>query len=217
MTREDGFPLFLLDMVLLPSEQTVLHVFEDRYKELADRCIEEGRQFGLVYTDEEEPNEFACATHIDRVLERFDDGRMNVLVTGIEPIRIVEFEDRFNYPSAVVERLADTVGEDQADSDQLLRTRSAYSLLVEAVTDEPPDESELDLLGAYGMASKINLDETDKQLLLETRDENVRLSSLEEIFTTGAQTVAETRELARRAKGNGHGRYPRNIEPPEGE
>lgn len=214
MTREDGFPLFLLGMVLLPSESTVLHVFEERYKELANRCIEDGRQFGVVYTDEEddEPSEFGCATHIDRVLERFDDGRMNVVVTGIEPIRLVEIEDRFEYPSAVVERLADSVPPGDADPDQLTRTRDAYATLVETVTDERPEHDELDLMYAYEMAGRVDLDTTDKQLLLETRDENTRLASLQELFTAGAKSVAETRELARRAKSNGRGRYPRSSD-----
>ncbi len=212
MAHEVGFPLFLLEMVLLPSEQTVLHVFEDRYKELANRCIEEGRQFGVVFTEDDEPNEFGCATHIDRVLERFDDGRMNIVVTGVEPIQVMELEDRFNYPSAVIERLDDSVHEEEADADQLARTRTAYSLLVEAITDEQPDTAELETLSAYAMASNVNLDDSDKQLLLETRDENTRLESLEEIFTTGAKTVSETRELARRAKRNGHGRYRRSSD-----
>ncbi len=212
MTHEDGFPLFLLGMVLLPTESTVLHVFEERYKELANRCIEEGRQFGVVYKeeDEDEPSEFGCATHVDRVLERFDDGRMNVVVMGIEPIRLVEIEDRFEYPSAVVERLADSVPAADADPDQLARTRDAFSTLVETITDEPPDADELALMHAYEMAGRVDLDHNDKQLLLETRDENTRLAGLEELFTAGASTVAETRELARRAKSNGHGRYPRS-------
>lgn len=209
MAHEDGFPLFQLSMVLLPSESTVLHVFEEQYKALANHCIDTNSEFAVVLTDEDEPSEFGCAARIDRVLERFDDGRMNIVVTGVEPVRLVELEQDRDYPSAVVERLADAVPPGGADPDLLARTRDAYATLVEAITDEAPDVDELESLHAYEMAAQVNLDSTDKQLLLETRDENTRLTSLEDIFTTGAKSVTETRELARRAKTNGHGRYPR--------
>ena len=214
MARENGFPIFMLGIVLLPTESTVLHVFEERYKELTNLCIEESRQFGVVYTDGQDgaPSEFGCATHIDRVIERFDDGRMNVVVTGIEPIRLVEMEGGLSYPSAAIERLTDSVGPESADGDQLDRTRAAYAALVEAISGEPPDADETDLLYAYEMAAQVNLDESDKLLLLESRDEDVRLASLEGVFTAGAKSVAETRELASRAKTNGHGRYPRSSE-----
>ena len=212
MAHEDGFPLFLLGIVLLPTESTVLHVFEERYKQLVGHCIEGGHQFGVIYTDEDEPAEFGCAAHIDRVLEQFEDDRMNVVVTGVEPVRVIATSESLSYPSATIERVSDTLPPESADPEQLERTRFAYSRLVEAITDELPDPNELDLLYAYEMAAQVDLDNTDKQLLLETRDENTRLASLEEIFANAAVTVAETRELARRAKTNGHGRYPRASE-----
>ena len=44
--------LFPLGIVLLPSEQIPLHIFEDRYQELIGECLRENREFGLVFADE---------------------------------------------------------------------------------------------------------------------------------------------------------------------
>ena len=45
--------LFPLGIVLLPTEQIPLHIFEDRYQELIGECLSEGREFGLVYADDD--------------------------------------------------------------------------------------------------------------------------------------------------------------------
>jgi Lon protease-like protein len=49
----DELGLFPLGLVLLPTERLPLHIFEDRYKELVEECIERGEEFGLVYADDD--------------------------------------------------------------------------------------------------------------------------------------------------------------------
>ena len=39
--------LFPLGLVLLPTEQVPLHIFEPRYRELIGECLEEEEPFGL--------------------------------------------------------------------------------------------------------------------------------------------------------------------------
>ncbi|TMJ94386.1 MAG: hypothetical protein E6G67_09675 [Actinobacteria bacterium] len=74
--------LFPLDLVLLPGEQRPLHVFEPRYKELIGECLDEETEFGLVLADEEGMREVGTRAAVVEVLERFDDGRLNVVIEG---------------------------------------------------------------------------------------------------------------------------------------
>ena len=60
-----------------------LHIFEERYKRMIGHCLEAGEPFGIVFRDDD------GGARLDRlhgpvteVLERFDDGRLNVVVTG---------------------------------------------------------------------------------------------------------------------------------------
>ncbi|HEV7918206.1 MAG TPA: LON peptidase substrate-binding domain-containing protein [Solirubrobacterales bacterium] len=204
MEHEDGFPLFPLGMVLLPSEATLLHIFEDRYKDLAERCLDDGQQFGLVLTDDDgAPGEWGCATTIEQVIQRYDDGRLDVLVKGVEPIRVVEVEDRFSYPSARIERVIDSPA-GYTEPDQAGRTHAAFAALLDALAAEPVEPVELSGLSAYEMAAQIELDTHDKQMLLELRDEGARLANLERIFSDATEGVLAARKLAIHAQSNGH-------------
>ena len=52
--HEQGeLPIFELPAVLLPGELMPLHIFEDRYKRMIVRCLDEGEPFGIVFRDEE--------------------------------------------------------------------------------------------------------------------------------------------------------------------
>ena len=48
----ERFPLFPLGLVLLPTEIVPLHIFEERYKLMIGRCIEEETEFGIVWLAE---------------------------------------------------------------------------------------------------------------------------------------------------------------------
>ncbi|HVR05179.1 MAG TPA: LON peptidase substrate-binding domain-containing protein, partial [Solirubrobacteraceae bacterium] len=100
-----NFPLFPLDLVALPSESVPLHIFEERYRTMIERCLREDREFGIVWLSDEELKPIGCACAIDRVLERTEDGRMNILARGTRPFRLLERQDDLPYPAGVVEFL----------------------------------------------------------------------------------------------------------------
>ena len=53
-------------------------------------CLERGTEFGIVWSDDEGLRAVGCAMEITDVLERMDDGRMNILTRGTRPFRIVD-------------------------------------------------------------------------------------------------------------------------------
>ena len=84
------FPLFPLGVVALPEELVPLHIFEERYRTMIAECLERGSEFGIVWSDDDGPRAVGCAMEITEVLERMDDGRMNILTRGTRPFRIVD-------------------------------------------------------------------------------------------------------------------------------
>src|SRR5665213_2501835 len=98
-----GFPLFPLPIVALPTESVPLHIFEDRYRRMIEECLQKKREFGIVWLSEEELKDVGCACEIDEVLERMHDGRLNILARGTRPFRLVERQDDLHYPAGVVE------------------------------------------------------------------------------------------------------------------
>src|SRR5918911_3120210 len=83
------FPLFPLPVVLLPSEVVPLHIFEERYKTMIGECIDSGREFGIVWLADDGLKEVGCTARVAEVLERMDDGRMNILAQGGRPFRML--------------------------------------------------------------------------------------------------------------------------------
>ena len=197
----EGFPLFPLGLVLLPGEAVPLHIFEERYKLMIGECLDQEREFGIVWLADDGLKEVGCGARIERVLERFEDGRLNIVVEGTTPFRLERRIGELAYPAGDVELLDDEPG---ADDSSLERARSAYADLVEEVTDERPEPDVLAELGAYGMAATLEIALPAKQALLELRSEPARLEQLEALFAEALKRIKTATRVAEQASGNGH-------------
>lgn len=197
----ERFPLFPLGLVLLPGELVPLHIFEERYKLMVGECLEQDSEFGIIWLSDDGLKEIGCAARITRVLERFDDGRLNIVVEGTVPFRLTRRIEDLPYPAGDVEPLAD---DGEADQEALERARSRYADLVEEVTDARPDPEVLAQLDAYGMAATLEVAPAAKQSLLELRSESGRLEQLEALFAEALQRIKMAERAAEQASGNGH-------------
>jgi Lon protease-like protein len=201
-TRE-RFPLFPLGIVLIPHELVPLHIFEERYKLMIGECIEEESEFGIVWLADDGLKEVGCSARVARVLERFEDGRFNVLVEGASPFRLLRRIDDLPYPAGDVEVLADDEPPADADAEVAETARRRYADLVAEVTDERPEPDALARLDAYGMAATLDVELDAKQKLLELRSERGRLERLEDLFAQALRRIRHAERAAERARSNG--------------
>jgi Lon protease-like protein len=197
----ERFPLFPLGLVLLPGELVPLHIFEERYKQMIGECLDEEREFGILWLADDELKEVGCAARVTRVLERFEDGRLNILAEGTTPFRMDRRIGDMAYPAGDIVLLDD---EPDTDAEALERTRTAYADLVEEVTDSRPEPETLSELGAYGMAATVDINPAAKQALLELRSEPARLQELESLFAEALRRIKTATRVAEKASGNGH-------------
>ena len=102
-----GFPLFPLELVVLPTEMVPLHIFEERYKTMVGECLARDHEFGVVWLSDNGLRHIGCACRIERVLDRDDEGRMNLLTRGTRPFRVIERQGHLPYPAGVIEFLVD--------------------------------------------------------------------------------------------------------------
>src|SRR3954451_428783 len=95
-----GLPRFELPVVILPGELLPLHIFEERDQRMIGHCLEGAEAFGIVFRDEEgTAHRIGCTARVTEVLERFDDGRMNIVVTGEQRFRVLERFEEPEYPA----------------------------------------------------------------------------------------------------------------------
>jgi Lon protease-like protein len=199
------FPLFLLPIVALPGELIPLHVFEERYKKMIGDCLESESEFGIVWLSDESLREVGCAARIERVLERMEDGRMNVVVRGTRPFRVLERQSHLAYPAGVVDFVEDR--NEQSDPDLRTQAHRAYAELVKRATDRELDDSELDDMSAYAMAATVDFGLDAKQGLLDMRSENARLRLVTRLFRAAMKRLDLVERAQERARSNGKIRF----------
>ena len=205
-----GFPLFPLGIVALPSESIPLHIFEDRYRRMIEQCLQGQpgsleRQFGIVWLSEQELKQIGCACEIEKVLERMDDGRLNILARGVRPFRLLERQDDLPYPAGVVEFISDS--EEEPDEQAASSARELYQQLVRQATDRELEASELRKLDTYSMAATVEFPAEAKQQLLEQRSESERLRLLAGLLRDALERLELVERAQSRARSNGKVRF----------
>jgi Lon protease-like protein len=202
--RED-FPLFPLSLVALPGELVPLHIFEDRYKTMMSQCLEDGTEFGIVWMSDDGLRDIGCACEIERVLERMDDGRLNLLARGTRPFRVLERRAHLPYPAGVIEFVEDS--RDEPDAGLAGDAHAAYADLVRRATDSEPEDQELEEMGAYDMAATVDFGLDAKQGLLDLRSENARLRLVTRLFLAATKRLDFVDRAQARARSNGKVRF----------
>jgi Lon protease-like protein len=193
--------LFPLGIVLLPTEQIPLHIFEDRYQELIGECLTEGLEFGLIYADEDGLREIGTRAAVTEVLDRFDDGRLNIVAEGGARFRLLELTEGRSFQTGLVEPIEDEPGAaDPKDTENALELFQRLVELTGAEVAEPRLEAEqlsFELAGRFEFAPEL------KQRLLQLTSEHARMQLLAELLAGAAAAVQREREIAVRAHGNG--------------
>jgi Lon protease-like protein len=216
-------PLFPLpDLVLFPQVAVPLHIFEERYRLMINRCIDDDAVFGLVLLRrdaEDAPQQESEAT-IHRVgvtarvvqVERLEGGRLNVLCAGESRFRVQEFTAATPYWTGIVEFFEDEPEPEGALTDAYDKVSKLYRQAME-LTSRLKEASipELDFPASpaglsYMVSYILDLDSERKQELLETTSTVVRLHSLSvdlERTITHLRGQLERKGLASRVKTNG--------------
>ena len=195
------FPLFPLGIVALPTELIPLHIFEERYKTMIGRCLEEPSEFGIVWMAEDGLRPIGCACEIAEVLERMDDGRLNLVARGTRPFRIEARQEELPYPAGTVEFLADR--DDPVEEAVAADAHTAYADLVRQATDRTPDMTEIGAMSAYQMAATVEFGLDAKQGLLDLRSEAARLKLVARLFRAAIKRLDFVERAQARARSNG--------------
>jgi Lon protease-like protein len=179
MSEWADLPLFPLHTVLFPGMVLPLHIFEERYKIMIQRCLEEQRAFGVVLIRDgreaggESTPYRVGTTALIASADELDDGRLNIVTIGSERFRLLDLRHDQPYLSAQAEPwpLRGASSEQAQAQVQPLRAlfRNYLSQLAQAQghkieVEEVPDEPRL---LALLIAIALQLPMPQKQALLD--------------------------------------------------
>jgi uncharacterized protein len=177
-------PLFPLNSVLFPGMPLRLHIFEGRYKEMINECIENESPFGVVLIDEGQqelsslarPHLIGTTAQISQV-QRLPFGRMNITAVGRDRFKINSLDtDSRSFLIGQVEMLPfeDKVTDGVAKASVKLRGLvEQYLLALSEAGQLQIDTSQIphDTLSLAYLAAMILQDDIgSKQHLLEAND-----------------------------------------------
>ena len=96
-------PLFPLNTVLFPGTAINLHIFEPRYKEMINLCLDTEQPFGVVLIDEGQeaygsakPHMIGCTAHITQ-FHRLEQGRLEIRALGRDRFEIMSYSQERSY------------------------------------------------------------------------------------------------------------------------
>lgn len=208
MATADLLPLFPLDVVLLPTELLPLHIFEPRYREMVGQAIERKSPFGIVMVLDQKLAANGCTAFVQRVTQRYDDGRFDIECLGVRRFTIGEIDQSLAYLRAEVDFFDDEPYVEPAP--ELVSTVSA---LAHQVIDlqggkVPPKlaEDPARLIGnlSFLVGGSVKIELPFKQRLLTERSESQRLELLKMYLDQTIQELRKARRAQRLAGSNGH-------------
>jgi Lon protease-like protein len=201
MASVRDFPLFPLGLVALPSELIPLHIFEERYKAMVAHCLSAESEFGIVWSADDGLRPVGCACEIAEVLERLEDGRINLIARGTRPFELHDHHETLDYPTGTVEFLDDR--DEPADAEAAESAHDAYAALVREATDRVPDPEQIGAMSAYEMAATVEFGLDAKQGLLDLRSETARLHLVTRLFRAAVRRLDFVERAQARARSNG--------------
>jgi ATP-dependent Lon protease len=186
--------MFPLGSVLFPHGLLPLHVFEDRYRALVERCLRDDVPFGVVLIERGSEVgggdvRFDVGT-LARIVQagRFDDGRFALVTAGTTRCRVREWLPDDPFPQAHIDELDEAASPDAAplipEATALLRR--VFELHARLGAGVPTEEVELDpdpVRASFQAATLAPIGPLDAQGLLELDDARERLERLVGLLT----------------------------------
>ncbi len=201
-SERELLPLFPLNTVLFPHSRTQLHIFEPKYRQMIQFCLDMGCPFGIALIRSEGDTQIQTEPYLVgtkvRIVESFlyEDGRMDITVEGVERFRIRDFNEELPYLRGVIENLYEIPEEDQ---DRLFELSTEARAMAEMLIKEHVDNQEFAIKVlfpddpehlSFAIANMLEFSPIRKQFFLELVETSVRLEYLIEVLSELSRNVS---------------------------
>jgi len=197
-------PLFPLNLVAFPGERLNLHIFEPRYKDLINDCLDSGSHFGIpAYVVSK--IEYGTEIEITEVHKKYSDGRMDIKTLARSVFVVKKYANPWpdkSYAGGLVEAVIDISDDTSAKFELIDLLDQLYGKLdinkeVEYQMGTP----------IFQLAHKVGLSKGQEYQLLQLSKESGRVLFLISHLKTLIPKLSEAGQIISRIKMNGHFRH----------
>ncbi|MCG7857141.1 LON peptidase substrate-binding domain-containing protein [Flavihumibacter sp.] len=198
-------PIFPLAIVVYPGEQLNLHIFEPRYKQLINECVDGKKFFGIPTVIEKKVQEMGTLMRVTEVTKTYESGEMDIRTEGVKVFRILEqvkdIPDKL-YTGAIVNYPPNIGGKGKRPLMEMVVAgiRELHRLLEVRKDFKKPD----DQLISYDVAHHAGLSIEEEYELLGLLHELQRQEYLKRHLAKVLPVIAEMEQLKEKVKLNGH-------------
>jgi ATP-dependent Lon protease len=182
-----SIPIFPLKLVVYPDSKYPLHIFEERYKILLQKCLKENSGFGIVASIDKRISDVGVYVKVNQILKTYLNGELDIVVQGIERFLInsTSLHSDGYYIANVEKYIDENIIVDPRLNDEL---QNEFEEIVELANYKLEDVFWNNLksaqLKSYKIAEKSGLTYEQQQELLILKNENERLSYLINYFVS---------------------------------
>jgi len=199
---EKYLPQFPLNLVVYPEEDLNLHIFEPRYQQLINECLEAETTFGIPAFISNKLPGYGTEMRVTVLHKRYEDGRMDIKTRGLRIFKLLDFENPAPgklYAGGNVEPRDTTTELGDHLPELTLKLDRLYDLLQikpEVASDKP--------LFSFRVAHKIGLSIEQEYELMTIPAESARQQYLIDHLNHVLPVISEMERTKERIKLNGH-------------
>ena len=86
---------FPLNVMILPGEKMRLHIFEPRYKQLINECLNNESTFGIPFVLNSSLMNAGSEVKVTKLISRYANGEMDIEIEGCRMFYLLDFQDPF--------------------------------------------------------------------------------------------------------------------------
>jgi Lon protease-like protein len=201
-------PIFPLALVVFPNSKYPLHIFEERYKMLVNRCLAEKSGFGIVSRIGDTISDIGVYVEIANITKIYESGELDIVVVGRWRFKKMNLDMHADgYYMSDIKKISDQ--ENDADLNFNLyfalkqRVQEMMKLVNFNLNKGFWENLEKTSLKSFKLAEKSGLSILQQQELLTIRSENKRLSYLLEHFEKLGEKLEENKIIREIILGDG--------------
>ena len=195
-------PFFPLQLVAFPGEQVNLHIFEPRYKQLIQECLDNGSTF-VIPVFQNRVLDFGSEMEIVSLVKRYTTGEMDIITRCIGAVQVLSFNDKLGdklYAGGEIESLENI---NDPSTEQWNELKTLAKELVQVLKME--DKLDVDLVtDSFELAHKLGLSLEQEYDMLQMVRESQRQTYMINHLTRALPLVKEMERAKERIRMNGH-------------